>query len=157
MGISGLVGGPAAYSGPLLLSRAGISDAACCRCGYDGRVVRAAKKARMGMGVCGPGGRDRRNRSVEHATPAAESYIAYTRFLGISQPQFEHRQASALPQLLADRFGWPEMAEAVARVYNGLPVDERAKTAIFGSDYGQAGAIDYYGPRLGLPKGSAAM
>jgi hypothetical protein len=81
-----------------------------------------------------------------------ETYIAYTRFLGISQPQFEHRQASALPQLLADRFGWPEMAEAVAKVYNGLPVDERAKTAIFGSDYGQAGAIDYYGPRLGLPK-----
>jgi hypothetical protein len=45
-----------------------------------------------------------------------------------------------------------EMAEAVAKVFNGLPVDERAKTAIFGSDYGQADAIDYYGPRLGLPK-----
>ena len=81
-----------------------------------------------------------------------EMYIRYTRFIGMSQPRIEHRQASDLPQLLADRFGWPEMAAAVARVYNALPAGERAKTAIFGQNYGEAGAIDFYGPRLGLPK-----
>ena len=81
-----------------------------------------------------------------------ETYIRYTHFIGISEPKFEHRQASVLPQLLADRFGWPEMAAAVAKVYNSLPSDERARTAIFGQNYGEAGAIDFYGPRLGPPK-----
>ncbi len=81
-----------------------------------------------------------------------ETYIRYTHFVGISQPKFENRQASELPQLLADRFGWPEMAAAVAKVYYSLPADERARTAIFAQNYGEAGAIDFYGPKLGLPK-----
>jgi dolichyl-phosphate-mannose-protein mannosyltransferase len=81
-----------------------------------------------------------------------ETYIRYTQFIGISQPKFENRQASELPQFLADRFGWPEMAAAVAQVYDSLPADKRAKTAIFGSNYGEAGTIDLYGPKLGLPR-----
>ena len=81
-----------------------------------------------------------------------EAYIRYTHFIGFSQPRIENRRTSELPQLLADRFGWPEMAAAVARVYYALPQDERARTAILGQNYGEAGAIDFYGPRLGLPK-----
>jgi hypothetical protein len=81
-----------------------------------------------------------------------ETYVRYTAAIGISQPQLEHRRTSALPQLFADRFGWPEMAQAVAEAYRAIPEGERQKTAIFGQDYGQAGAIDFYGPRLGLPK-----
>lgn len=30
--------------------------------------------------------------------------------------------------------------------------EERAKTAIFANSYGQAGAIDFFGPKYGLPK-----
>ena len=81
-----------------------------------------------------------------------ETYIRYTHFIGISEPKIEHRQASELPQLLADRCGWPEMVAAVAKVYNSIPADERAQTAIFGRNYGEAGAIDFYGPKLGIPK-----
>ena len=81
-----------------------------------------------------------------------ETYIRYTKALGVTQPRIERRQASALPQLFADRFGWPEMAQAVASAYQAIPAAERQRTAIFGQDYGQAGAIDFYGPRLGLPK-----
>ncbi len=80
------------------------------------------------------------------------AYIAYTRFMGFSEPKFETRKASDLPQFLADRCGWPEMAAATAKVYKDLPADQKAKTAIFGSNYGEAGAIDFYGPALGLPK-----
>jgi hypothetical protein len=43
------------------------------------------------------------------------------------------------------------MVATVARVYNGLPPEVRARTAIFGRNYGQAGAIDLFGPRYGLP------
>ena len=80
------------------------------------------------------------------------AYIAYTRFMGFSEPKFENRKASALPQFLADRFGWPEMVAATAKVYNDLPAGQRARTAIFGADYGEAGAIDFYGSAYGLPK-----
>ncbi|MGB8413631.1 MAG: glycosyltransferase family 39 protein [Candidatus Binatus sp.] len=81
-----------------------------------------------------------------------ETYLRYTHFLHVSQPKFEHRQSSELPQMLADRLGWPEMAAAVAKVYQSIPADERARTAIVGQNYGEAGAIDFYGPKLGLPK-----
>jgi hypothetical protein len=43
------------------------------------------------------------------------------------------------------------MVEEVARVYNGLPPEERARAAIYASNYGEAGAIDLFGPRYGLP------
>ncbi len=36
-------------------------------------------------------------------------------------------------------------------ITNSLPVEERARTGIFANDYGEAGAIDFFGPRYGLP------
>lgn len=80
-----------------------------------------------------------------------EKYIAYTRALHVEQPRIERMRLGPLPQIFADHYGWPEMAEEVARVYNGLPEDVRAKTAIFGRNYGEAGAIDVFGPKYGLP------
>ena len=80
------------------------------------------------------------------------TYFRYMQALHLSQPRLENRAASAMPQFFADRFGWPEMAQAVAKVYFSLNPQERAKTAIFGNDYGESGAIDFYGPKLGLPK-----
>jgi hypothetical protein len=81
-----------------------------------------------------------------------ETYIRYTETLRLRQPKIETFQESALPQLFADRFGWPEMAQAVAKVYGSLPEEEQTKVVILTGNYGQAGAIDFYGPKLGLPK-----
>jgi len=81
-----------------------------------------------------------------------QAFLRYTERLGIRQPRLENRATNAMPQFFADRFGWPEMVETVARVYNALPPEERARTAIFANDYGQGGAVDFYGPRFGLPK-----
>jgi Dolichyl-phosphate-mannose-protein mannosyltransferase len=81
-----------------------------------------------------------------------ETMIRYSRTIGMSQPKVENHELGPLPQLMADRFGWPEMAEVVARAYRSLPPEEQKKAAIFGQNYGQAGAIDHYGPALGLPK-----
>jgi hypothetical protein len=44
------------------------------------------------------------------------------------------------------------MTAAVVRVYYSLPPEERAKTAIFGNNFGEAGAMDLFGPKYGLPK-----
>jgi hypothetical protein len=40
----------------------------------------------------------------------------------------------------------------VAAVYRGLPEAERAHAAIYANNYGEAGAIDLYGPAQGLPR-----
>ena len=80
-----------------------------------------------------------------------ETYIRYAQALGLQQPRIETHRLGPLPQLFADQFGWEEMAATVARVYNGLPPEVRPKTAIFGQNFGQAGAIDLFGPRYGLP------
>ncbi|RYG14348.1 MAG: glycosyltransferase family 39 protein [Burkholderiales bacterium] len=51
----------------------------------------------------------------------------------------------------AEQVGWPELVAQVALVYNALPVEERARTAIYANNYGEAGAIDRYGAQYGLP------
>ena len=81
-----------------------------------------------------------------------QAYIRYTRTLGLRQPRIETFQVSALPQLFADRFGWPEMAQKVSTVYRALPQEEQDQAVILTGNYGQAGAIDFYGPKLGLPE-----
>ncbi|MEP7064448.1 MAG: glycosyltransferase family 39 protein [Gemmatimonadota bacterium] len=60
--------------------------------------------------------------------------------------------ALKLPQDYADMLGWPELAQAVAHAYDSLPPDKRAQAVIIGDNYGEAGALEYYGPRLGLPR-----
>ncbi|MGZ5444347.1 MAG: ArnT family glycosyltransferase [Thermoanaerobaculia bacterium] len=79
-------------------------------------------------------------------------YLAYQRALGVKPQQTEVSHASEMPQLFADQFGWEEMVAKVARYYHSLPDAEKAKTAIYASNYGEAGAIDFYGPRYGLPR-----
>src|SRR3546814_5415372 len=39
----------------------------------------------------------------------------------------------------------------VAAVHHALPEVERARTAIYANNYGEAGAINRYGPAYGLP------
>jgi len=80
-----------------------------------------------------------------------ETLVRYSRAIGMSQPRIENHRLGPLPQLMADRFGWQEMAAEVARIYRSLPPADRARAAIFGQNYGQAGAIDLFGPALGLP------
>jgi len=77
-------------------------------------------------------------------------YVRYSRALGMQPPAIENHAMGPLPQLLADRFGWREMAEKAAAIQRALPAEERAGARVFGQNYGQAGAIDMYGPRLGL-------
>ena len=52
---------------------------------------------------------------------------------------------------LAEEFGWPELASEIARVRDSLAPEEREDVAILTGNYGEAGAINLYGPALGLP------
>jgi hypothetical protein len=88
------------------------------------------------------------------AMPAlpVETFIRYQAWLGISGPANERHRRGALPQFFADMHGWQEIAQALARVWNTLTPEEKARAAIFCSNYGSAGAVDFYGRALGLPR-----
>jgi 4-amino-4-deoxy-L-arabinose transferase-like glycosyltransferase len=58
----------------------------------------------------------------------------------------------ALPQDYADMLGWEKQVSAVARVYESLPPDKRAQAVLVARNYGEAGALEFFGPRHGLPR-----
>lgn len=72
--------------------------------------------------------------------------------LGAAEVSFESGKSAALPQYFADRFGWEEMVATVAAVYHDLQPDEQAKVVILTANYGEAGAIDFFGGAYNLPK-----
>jgi hypothetical protein len=52
---------------------------------------------------------------------------------------------------VVEMIGWPDLVEQVAEIYAGIPDDEKPRTAILAGNYGEAGALDMYGPQYGLP------
>ena len=82
-----------------------------------------------------------------------EGFIAYQqKVLGGPRPSPERKSVGPLPQHYADMFGFKEMVEQVAQVFHNLPAEEQKRTSIFAGSYGQAGAVSFFGPPLGLPK-----
>ena len=53
---------------------------------------------------------------------------------------------------LLEELGWPELVQTVAQIRDSLPADDRAHLGIMAGNYGEAGAINLYGPRYGLPQ-----
>ena len=53
---------------------------------------------------------------------------------------------------LREMVGWPDMAAQVAKIYATILEDEKPRTVILAGNYGEAGALDLYGPEYGLPR-----
>ena len=81
-----------------------------------------------------------------------ETYIVYQEKLGLKPPKAEVSHEGVLPQIYGDQFGWQEMVAKVAEVYLALSPEERSRAGIFASNYGEAGAIDFFGAQYKLPK-----
>lgn len=47
--------------------------------------------------------------------------------------------------------GWPAFVGQIAAAYRSLPPAERAHAIVLTSNYGEAGAVDRFGPAVGLP------
>jgi 4-amino-4-deoxy-L-arabinose transferase-like glycosyltransferase len=58
----------------------------------------------------------------------------------------------ALNKEAGEQVGWPEFAGTVAGAWDALPAADRATAVVFTSNYGEAGALDRYGPELGVPQ-----
>jgi hypothetical protein len=74
----------------------------------------------------------------------------YATWLDVT-PELERDKGGNIGQWMADRFGWYELAGETARVVQTLPDAERSRVVLVGEDYGAAGALELYGPSLGLP------
>jgi dolichyl-phosphate-mannose-protein mannosyltransferase len=78
--------------------------------------------------------------------------IKYTAFWDVKAVHVENVPQGELPQLFGDMFGWEEQVQAMSRAYHSLPAADRTRAALLAYNYGEAGAIDYFGKRYGLPK-----
>jgi hypothetical protein len=81
-----------------------------------------------------------------------DAYVRYAGALGVGASTSENHEMGLLPQHYADMFGWEEMVADVAKAYGSLTVEEQAQCAIFCGNYGEAGAIDFFGRKHGLPR-----
>lgn len=63
---------------------------------------------------------------------------------------------STVNETLAETIGWPELVNQVADLVDSLPDIDRESTVILTSSYGEAGAIDLFGPKHGLPPAYSA-
>ena len=82
---------------------------------------------------------------------APEKLVGYMRAIHFEPPRTETSHTSVLPQLFADQFGWPEMVRSISRVYHSLSAEEQQRAGIYCGNYGEAGAVDFFGPKHGLP------
>lgn len=70
---------------------------------------------------------------------------------GISSYAEENHEKGVMPQHFADMFGWPELVEKVARVYNTLNDEQKKNCLIYGQNYGVTSAINFLGKKYNLP------
>lgn len=61
------------------------------------------------------------------------------------------RITSKLHDQFREQIGWTDLADNVAKIYNSLSPEERARTGILTGNYGEGGALNLYGPSRGLP------
>jgi hypothetical protein len=81
-----------------------------------------------------------------------EALLRYQQVIRLeSAVKTEHDSRGDLHQLYADMIGWENMAATVATVYDSLSPSDRGRCGILAGNYGEAGAIDFFGPQYGLP------
>lgn len=92
--------------------------------------------------------------AVPFALPVlpVEEFIKYSEKLGRSPSSSEDKELSKLPQFYADMFGWEELALDISKVCSNLSDEERKNAVVFGRNYGEAAAVDFYSSKYTLPK-----
>ena len=76
----------------------------------------------------------------------------YLAKLGLTEMEIEKGKVQALPQYIADKIGWREVALGLSEKYLNLPDSIRTKTAVFATYYGLAGALELYTEDFAVPK-----
>jgi len=80
-----------------------------------------------------------------------DSFVCYAAALGVAPGTEERQELGRLPQFYADMHGWRDLAESVADVVGRLDPGERERACVFGQNYGEAAAVEYFAKALDLP------
>src|SRR5438094_6643398 len=51
-----------------------------------------------------------------------------------------------------EELGWLELVQTIAQIRDSLSTEEQAQLGILTGNYGEAGAVNLYGPQSGLPR-----
>jgi hypothetical protein len=81
-----------------------------------------------------------------------ETYVRYTRVLGIAPSTAEAKELAELPQFYADMHGWEDLARSVSAAYLSVPEAERPTTVALVGNYGEAGALEHFARKYPLPR-----
>lgn len=79
-----------------------------------------------------------------------EQFLGYSKAIGLTGR--DGAPVRLIQPLYAEEFGWDRLARDVATIYDTLPPGTRGLTAIYADTYADAGAIDLFGSKYGLPK-----
>ena len=83
---------------------------------------------------------------------SVNQYIAYSRFMHFGPPRIEKRAIGThCRKSMRISLGGRKWRKWWRTRITKLPEEERKSCAIFGQNYGQAGAIDFFGAKMGLP------
>ena len=71
------------------------------------------------------------------------TWVRYTTAMHLPHDNTETARTGPLPQFFADRFGWQQQYDIVSRAFHSLSPQDQRRVCIFGSNYGEAGNIDF--------------
>lgn len=66
--------------------------------------------------------------------------------------KYENNELNLLPQHFADRFGWEEMVQEIAKVFEKIPDDDKEGVGIITDNWGQASAVHRFRKKYKLPE-----
>jgi hypothetical protein len=121
-----------------------------------GYYIGALDPVLVAAGACGVEVWGRRRSRWLRPTSITALVLQAAVLLPIALPLFPEAvmARSALPSIrtdFSDTVGWQSLVAQVAAVYERLPVRVRSSAVILTSNYGEAGAVNTYGPAVGLP------
>lgn len=80
-----------------------------------------------------------------------DRYVKYAAALGHAPSSEEKKDVARLSNFFADMNGWESIVGSLDAARLKLPADELGRAMFFGTNYGEAGAIDVLGRARGLP------
>lgn len=86
-------------------------------------------------------------------TLTVDEFLKLQSILGLEPPSNEGQSLNrGIPQFYADMHGWEDLAKKISKVYQSMPKTEQKTTLVYCSNYGKAGAIEYFSNKYPLPK-----
>jgi len=81
-----------------------------------------------------------------------KTFIAYQHIFDVRGIKMEKHPDGIVPEQFADELGWNTLVDTMSAAYHKLPPQQRAQAVLLTYNYGQASALEFFGPKFGLPR-----